>query len=146
VNAWTTRELQVLNETLELRATIPRPDGGMHGPVILWHGVVGDDVFVRSARGARAAWFCCAVAAGVGVLDVDGATSTVRFEVAPADAVPAALDEVLHRRYDMFAPSPVAALTSSHAKDATLLVTPLRSADLNELLRWQRDERVDGSR
>lgn len=104
--------------------SLPRPDGGMHGPITLWHGIVNDAVYVRSACGAQAEWFRCARKAGAGLIELDGVTRAVRFQIERADALHNALDEALHRKCDTFGTNPVTAITSVAVRGATLLITP----------------------
>jgi hypothetical protein len=57
MTSWTADELERIGGTDELRIAAERPDGTLRTPRIIWVVRVGDDLYVRSAHGNRAAWY-----------------------------------------------------------------------------------------
>ena len=55
--AWTHDELDRIGEAEELEIAALRPDGTLRKPVPVWVVRVGDDLYVRSGYGDRAAWY-----------------------------------------------------------------------------------------
>src|SRR5436190_17890142 len=55
-------------------------------PVVIWVAVADDEVFVRSARGAKGRWYKDLAAGGVGALEVAGHSLPVKAIAANDDA------------------------------------------------------------
>src|SRR5262245_38335337 len=54
---WTADELTRVSEADELRVAPRRTDGTLRGEVPIWVVRRGDDLYVRSARGAEGRWY-----------------------------------------------------------------------------------------
>jgi len=81
--------LRLLAEAREVRIETQRPGSALHSTII-WVVVDGDDVFIRSWRGAGARWYREAVSNPQVGLVVDG-------QGVPATAVPATDGESIRR-------------------------------------------------
>lgn len=123
MSTWTSEELQRIDTATELRVASERPDGSMRPFVTIWHTVLGDTLYLRSAHGPENGWFRRALRAGVGRISAGGVTKDVTFELADP-SVRAELDAALHSKYDRFGPGPVAAITGPDVLETTLRVLP----------------------
>lgn len=124
MSTWDPDDLNRIGGATELRIASTRADGSLRAAIPIWHAVVGDDLYVRSARGPDNGWFRRALAAGRGQVSAGGITADVVF--APADAaVRPALDAALHAKYDRFGAGPVGAITGPDVLETTLIVRPV---------------------
>jgi hypothetical protein len=57
MTTWTSDELAAIGNANELQIAPRQDDGQLHKPVTIWVVRGGDDLYVRSYRGAGAAWF-----------------------------------------------------------------------------------------
>ena len=123
MTTWTADELQRIDNASELRVTSQRADGTLRPFTTIWHTVLGDALYLRSAHGPENGWFRRAKQAGVGRVSAGGIEKDVTFELAD----PAVRDELtaaLHRKYDRFGPGPIAAITGDDVLGTTLRVLP----------------------
>lgn len=121
---WSGTELTQIDGATELRVSSRRPDGSLRPFIPIWHTVVGDILFIRSAAGPENGWFRRALHAGVGRIEAGGVTKDVTFELADP-SVRSALDSALHAKYDRFGPGPVGAITGDDVLETTLRVLPV---------------------
>ncbi|PUB20880.1 hypothetical protein C8K30_11591 [Promicromonospora sp. AC04] len=123
MSTWTDEELRRIDSATELRIASQRPDGTLRAPVTIWHTVVGDALYIRSARGPENGWFRRALDARQGRVEAGGVTRTVTFQLAPPE-IREQLDAALHAKYDHFGPGPVGAITGADVLRSTLVVLP----------------------
>lgn len=124
MTGWTADELDRLGREGELRIAGRRADGSLREPVIIWAVRTGDDLFVRSVRGATGGWYRGVIAEHEGRIDSAGIERDVRFEEVPAgDAVQDALDRAYADKYGAGSSS-VRAITAETARATTLKVVP----------------------
>jgi hypothetical protein len=123
MGTWTENELTRIDGATELRVSSRRPDGSLRPFVPIWHTVVGDTLYIRSAAGPENGWFRRARRSGVGRIEAGGVGKDVTFELADP-AVRDALDAALHAKYDRFGPGPVGAITGDDVLETTLRVLP----------------------
>jgi hypothetical protein len=85
---WKLETLAALGDAVEVDVTPITPDGSRRPSRTIWSIRVGDELYVRSWKGRRAAWFQDALAAGQGELAVTGggASQQVTFEEVDATA------------------------------------------------------------
>ena len=88
--AWTQNELDRIGNAEELEIAALRPDGTLRKPVPVWVVRVGDDLYVRSGYGDRAAWYRATRGRREGHISAGGIERDVTF----ADADPAANDRI----------------------------------------------------
>lgn len=96
--------------------------GGQTKGVIIWIVVIGDDVFVRSVRGAAGKWNAAASASGEATLEVANHSIPVR---ATPVRDPAAIDAVSKAYLAKYAGSPYArAMVAPDTLPTTLRLDP----------------------
>ncbi|HET6998757.1 MAG TPA: DUF2255 family protein [Solirubrobacterales bacterium] len=54
---WTQDELDAIGTADELQITSSRSDGSTRNPVTIWVVRIGDELYVRSVRGQKGAWY-----------------------------------------------------------------------------------------
>jgi hypothetical protein len=104
MTAWTSDKLDRIGATEELEVAAPRSDGTLLKPVTIWVVPVGEDLCVRSWRGADGGWFRAARARREGHVSGGGVEKDVVFVDADDDvnnAVDAAYREK-YRRYPSY--------------------------------------------
>ena len=87
---WTRNELDRIGNAEELEIVTVRPDGTRRKPVTIWVVRVGDDLFIRSGYGDRAAWYRGARARREGHVSAGGVDKDVVF----VEADPAVNDRI----------------------------------------------------
>jgi hypothetical protein len=119
---WTPDELDRVGRAEELQITTARPDGSLRGWVPIWVVRVGDELVVRSYRGAEGAWYRHAGRLPRGRIRAGGVERDVTFD--DATATPAAVDEAYRTKYGRYAGSYLDPMLTDHATAATLRLTP----------------------
>ena len=92
---WTRDELDKIGEADELQIVTLRPDGPPRKPVTIWVVRHGDDLYVRSGYGDRAAWYRGTQQRREGHIKEGGIGKDVRFE----DAADPALNDRIYAAY-----------------------------------------------
>jgi hypothetical protein len=87
---WTSDELDKIGNAEELEIVTVRPDGTPRKPVTIWVARVGDELFIRSGYGDRAAWYRSTQARREGHVSAGGVDKDVVF----AEADPAVNDRI----------------------------------------------------
>jgi hypothetical protein len=124
MTAWTTDELERLGRARELRIAGRRADGSLRDLVIIWAVRDGDDVYVRSVRGATGAWYRGVLVRHEGRIDSGGVEKDVVFEdVGADDPANDRIDSAYADKYGAGSSS-VRAITSPAARETTLRVLP----------------------
>lgn len=95
---WTDAELSAIGETDELRLSSLRADGTLGKPVTIWVARVGDDLYVRSVRGAGSAWFRGTRGTGKGHVSAGGVSVDVAFDLV-GDVSKSAIDAAYQAKY-----------------------------------------------
>ena len=90
MTVWTSDELDKIGSADELEIATFRRDGTLRKPVPVWVVRHGDDLYVRSGYGDRAAWFRAAQLRREGHIKAGGIDKDVTF----ADADPALADQI----------------------------------------------------
>ena len=123
MKTWTTDDLERIARVDEVQVSSRRADGSLRPFVTIWAVCAGDDVYVRSARGASNGWVRRAVASGDGRIRAGGVERDVSFERATS-AVDADVDRAYHAKYDRYGPSIVGAVVNPEASRTTLRLVP----------------------
>lgn len=119
---WTPDELDRIAAADELRIQPRRTDGTLRDPVPIWVVRHGDDLYVRSYRGADGAWYRTAQASHDGRIQAGGVTKDVSF-VAADDDVNDLIDTAYRTKYDRSS-SYVAPMVAPAARETTLKLVP----------------------
>ena len=122
-NQWNPAELDAIGTATELGIASLRPDGTRRPDTAIWVVVVGDDLYVRSARGRDGGWFRRAVASQQGRIRAGGIERDVSF-CGPGDADRHAIDDAYRSKYARYAAAYVDPIVSPAAAAATLRLEP----------------------
>jgi hypothetical protein len=123
MNAWTSDELTKIGGAEELQLASVRPDGTLRPYVTIWGVRVGDDLYVRSARGPTNPWFRRAKASGAGRVRAGGLERDVTFAETAPD-VHTAIDAAYHAKYDRYGPRIVGSVVGPEAAAVTITLVP----------------------
>jgi hypothetical protein len=123
MSAWTDAELDRIGRADEIRIASRRPDGTLRPYVTIWMLRVGDDVYVRSARGYDNLWFQRPLRSAEGRIRAGGVERDVAFEQPGPDAAEATTTGY-HANYDRYGRAMVGTVVSPEAVRSTLRVVP----------------------
>jgi len=121
--AWTLDELDRIGSAEEMLIAPMRMDGSLQKPVIIWVVRIGDELFVRSVRGLRGAWFRGVQIRHEGWVSADGIEKDVVFEDVSDPVVIDEIDNAYRFKYARY-PQYVAPLFKPEARAATIKLTP----------------------
>ncbi len=124
MTAWTADELNDLASTVEMRIAALRPDGTPRSPVIVWVVRVGDDLYVRSYRGADAAWFRGTRACAEGIIEAGDTTWDVAFVDEPDPATNDRIDAAYRTKYADHGAEYVDAMVTPEVRATTIKLVP----------------------
>lgn len=122
MTGWNPSQLERIAAAREIEISPLRDDGALTKPVTIWAVRVGDELYVRSVRGAEGGWFKTAEQRHEGRIEVDSTAFDVAFEDAPHH-LDAEIDEAYKSKYG-YPSSPVDSITSDAAKATTIRVVP----------------------
>jgi hypothetical protein len=125
VTTWTSDELDRIGSADELRITSVRADGTLRPYVPIWVVRVGDDLYVRSYRGADGGWFRHLRERDRGRIKAGGVEREVAVAAA-ADEVDDAVDEAYRGKYGRYGSRLVDPMIAASARGTTLRLAPLR--------------------
>jgi hypothetical protein len=115
-------DLALLGQTAEVEIETQAPAGPAHRTVV-WIAVDGDDVFVRSYRGATARWYREALANPRVAILVDGRRLAA---TATSASDPASVERVSHALTEKYAGDPaVRAMVAPETLPTTLRLVPV---------------------
>jgi hypothetical protein len=123
MTGWTRNELDRIGAAHEVELTTFRSDGMPRKPVTIWVVRNGDDLFIRSWRGERAAWFRSAQARHQGHIQAGGIDRDVLF-VDATQELNDHIDAAYRTKYTPVAPSYVEPMVSPQARATTLKLVP----------------------
>lgn len=121
--AWTQDELDRIGKAEELQITALRSDGNLRKPVPVWVVRDGDDLYVRSGYGDRAAWYRATQRRREGHISAGGIAKDVTF----ADADPALadrIDAVYRRKYLRHGAQWLDPMVTAEARSTTIKLLP----------------------
>lgn len=122
MTTWTSDELDRIAAADELRIQARGADGILHAPVPIWVVRHGDEIYVRSYRGAGGAWYRTAQASHEGRIEAGGVTTDVSL-VEVGDGVNNAVDAAYRAKYGRCS-SYVAPMVAPAARETTLKLVP----------------------
>ena len=117
--SWTGDELATIGRAEELGLASLREDGTLRPYVTIWVVRAGDELYVRSARGATNPWFVRALRSGAGRIRAGGLERDVVFIPAVAD-----VDAAYHTKYDRYGPAIVGSVVGEQASEVTIRLLP----------------------
>jgi hypothetical protein len=123
MTTWTSEELNKIGGAEELRIAPRRRDGTLRNPVTIWVVHVGDDLYVRSARGRGGAWFQAAQVCHEGHIQAAGVDKDVTFVKEADPDINDQIDGAYLTKYRRY-PQYVAPMVTHEARDATIKLVP----------------------
>lgn len=124
MTTWTSDELDRIGSADELRIASVRADGTLRPYVPIWVVRVGDDLYVRSYRGADGGWFRHLRERDRGRIQAGGVEREVAVAAA-ADEVDDAVDEAYRGKYGRYGSRLVDPMIAAPARGTTLRLAPL---------------------
>jgi len=122
---WTDAELSAIGGTDELHLSSLRADGTLAKPVTIWVARVGDDLYVRSVRGAGAVWFRGSRGTGKGHVSAGGVSADVAFDLV-GEASKSEIDAAYQAKYSGYPASFVNPMLAPPAQETTTRLVPQR--------------------
>jgi hypothetical protein len=119
---WTTDELNRIARAEELQIAPERRDGSLRRPLPIWVVRVGDDLFVRSWRGAGGGWYRAAEATHEAHISAGGVDTNVTLSHA-GDHVNDAVDAAYRTKYARHSDH-VEPMVGPEARATTLKLVP----------------------
>ncbi len=123
MTTWTTDELDRIGDGDELRIAALRKDGTLRTPRIIWVVRVGDDLYVRSAHGQRAAWYQGTQRTFEGHISAAGIEKDVTFEDA-AGQLDAEIDAAYWSKYKKYPAQYIEPVTNDESHATTIRLVP----------------------
>jgi hypothetical protein len=122
MSAWTSDELSRIGDADALEIAPRRSDGSPRRPLPIWAVRVGDELYVRSWRGANGRWFRAARASGEGHISAGGVEKDVALRDA-GEEVNDAVDAAYRQKYGRYA-SYLPPMVAPQARATTLKLVP----------------------
>ncbi len=124
MTAWTPAELDRVGAAEELQIAVPRADGTLRRPVVVWVVRVGDALYVRAYRGRASAWFRGAQARRQGHIRAGGLDRSVLLEEETDPETNDRIDAAYLAKYRRY-PEYVAPMVSPVVRAATFRLMPV---------------------
>ena len=121
---WTRDELDKIGAADELEIVTLRRDGTKRKPVTIWVVRVGDDLYVRSGYGDRAAWYRGTQSRRDGHITAGGVAKDVRFEEAADPALNDGIDAAYRSKYLHHGAQWVDPMVAAAARSTTIKLVP----------------------
>ena len=124
MSGWTEQQLAEIEQTDELQVAPKRGDGSLAGPRTVWAVRVGDEVYMRSVKGAAGGWYRTTRASHAGHLTGGAVDTDVDFADVDAKAsIGDRIDAAYRAKYGRY-PGPVASIIADKARATTLKLSP----------------------
>ena len=121
---WTRDELDNIGAADELEIVTLRRDGTKPKPVTIWVVRHGDDLYVRSGYGDRAAWYRSARQRRDGHIEAGGIGKDVRFEDAADPALNDRIDAAYRSKYLHHGAQWLDPMIAAEARATTIKLVP----------------------
>jgi hypothetical protein len=122
MSKWEQDHLEAIGAAKEIQVSPAHEDGSMEESVTIWVVRVGDELFVRSVRGAHGAWYQRAEDQHLGRIEVEGAPVDVEFQDVGEEKAEE-IDAAYREKYADESDS-VDAITSPDSRATTLRLAP----------------------
>jgi hypothetical protein len=119
---WNPTQLGQIASTREIEISSLREDGNLSKRVTIWAVQVGEELYVRSVRGAHGGWYKAAEQRHEGRIEADLTAVDVGFQDAPHH-LDEQIDEAYRAKYG-YPSDPVDSITTDAAKATTIRVVP----------------------
>jgi hypothetical protein len=121
---WEGSEFDRIAEVDELRIAPLRRDGIPRNPVTTWVVSIGEQLYVRSYKGADADWFRAAQECHEGIIRADGVRADVTFVQENDSAVNDRVDAAYRAKYSRYDRKYVDPMVTPQARATTLRLMP----------------------
>lgn len=122
MHKWTNDELSRIGSAEELQIASLRADGTLRKPVTIWVVRVGDELYVRSYRGQRGAWFRGVLERHAGHIQAGGVAQDVTFVEESDPAINDQIDAAYRAKYGRY-PQYVAPMLTAEVRATTIRLT-----------------------
>ncbi|OMI35716.1 DUF2255 family protein [Streptomyces sparsogenes] len=123
MTTWTPETLQRIADADELHIAPRRADGTLRTPTTIWVVREGDDLYVRSWRGAAGTWWNTARAGRTGHISAGGVETDVTFTPVGDPAVNDRVDGAYRAKYGRYS-GYVEPMVAEPARATTLRLSP----------------------
>jgi hypothetical protein len=123
MTAWTSDDLTRIGSAEELQIASLRRDGTLRKPVTIWVVRDGDSLYVRSVKGATAAWVRGAQERHEGRIRAGGAEREVTFVDADHD-IDDEVDAAYRAKYRRYTGSILNSVLTPQARSTTIKLVP----------------------
>jgi hypothetical protein len=124
MSTWTVDELNKIEKADELRIAARRRDGSLRHPVTIWVVRTGDNLFVRSYRGAEGSWYRGTQVRHEGRIRAGGVDKDVAFVAETDPAVNAQIDAAYRSKYRRYGAQYVDPMVAPQARVTTIKLVP----------------------
>ena len=125
MNKWTSDELNKIAAAEELQIASLRRDGTLRNPVTIWVVRHGDDLYVRSYKGASASWHRGVQDRHEGQIRAGGVNKDVTFVDAAADPdLNDQIDAAYRAKYQRYGASYIDPMVSPEVRATTIKLVP----------------------
>ena len=124
MNAWSTTELDQIATNDELEVAGRRPDGSLNDPVTIWVVRHGDDLYVRSFKGANGKWYRGTRASHQGHIHSGSVDKDVTFVDETDSRTIKAIDEAYKAKYRHYQDDIVDPMLAKPARGTTMKLVP----------------------
>ncbi|MEV0666458.1 DUF2255 family protein [Actinomadura luteofluorescens] len=122
---WSRDELADITEASELEIEPARDDGSLKDPTTIWVVRDGDDLYVRSYRGADGSWYRTTQQRHQGRIQAGGVTKDVSLvNVGDDVTLNDRIDAAYHGKYDRYGAAYVDPMVADTARATTLKLVP----------------------
>lgn len=123
MTTWTSDELGKIGDAEELQISPRRRDGTLQKPRTVWVVRHGDDLYLRSVRGAKGDWYRGTQARHEGHIRAGGIEKEVAIEDADA-GMNDEIDAAFRSKYKRYSGKVLDSILSSAARSTTLRLVP----------------------
>jgi len=120
---WTSDELNKIGHAEELEIAPARDDGTLREPTTIWVVRVGDDLYVRSYRGAGGAWFRATQRSQEGRIWAGDVEKDVTFGYVSDSGLNDQIDAAYRTKYRKY-PQYVAPMLTADVRATTIKLVP----------------------
>jgi hypothetical protein len=126
--AWTKDELDKIGQADELEIASVRHDGTLSNSVTIWVVRIGNDLYVRSYKGRRGAWFRAAQVRHEGHIRAGGIEKDVTFVEETNPVTDGRLDTAYRTKYRGYGAQYVDPMVAAEARAAPIRLVPREPA------------------
>ncbi|HEX7228796.1 MAG TPA: DUF2255 family protein [Candidatus Binatia bacterium] len=124
MTAWTKDELDKIGQADELEIASVRRDGTLSNPVTIWVVRIGNNLYVRSYKGRRGAWFRAAQVHHQGHVRAGGIEKDVAFVEETDAAIDDQIDTAYRTKYRGYGAQYLDPMVAAEARAATIRLVP----------------------